>query len=66
MLKIHSEEAYLCRVFDLGVREGYASLIWGYTKTKRLRTPDLEYNRQQLKMVYTLSDLTMTIALKLV
>jgi hypothetical protein len=55
MLKIYSEEAYLCRVFHLGIRKGYASLIWGYTKTKRLRTPDLEFNMQQMKMVFTLS-----------
>jgi hypothetical protein len=46
--KTHPNEAYLCRIFYLGVRKGDggtqrgAILIWGYASTKRLRTPALK------------------------
>ncbi len=30
--KKHSKEALLGRIFDLGVREGHAILIWGYAE----------------------------------
>ena len=47
--KPHPNEAYLGRIFYLGVREGDGGtqrgtiLIWGYGSTKRLRTPDLKH-----------------------
>ncbi len=41
--KPHPNEAYLGRIFYLGVREGDTILIWGYASTKRLRTPDLHH-----------------------
>ena len=45
--KPHPIEAFLGRIFYLGVREGDGGtqrgtiLIWGYASTKRLRTPGL-------------------------
>jgi hypothetical protein len=47
--KPHPNEAYLGRIFYFGVREGDGGtqrgtiLIWGYSSTKRLRTPGLTH-----------------------
>ena len=48
--KPHPIEAFLGRIFYLGVREGDGGtqrgtiLIWGYASTKRLRTPALDHD----------------------
>ncbi len=52
--KTYPNEAYLGRIFYLGVREGDGGtqrgtiLIWGYVSTKRLRTPVLEHQEEEV------------------
>jgi hypothetical protein len=58
-IKKPSKDAYLGRIFDLGVCEGDTililghaegkKLIWGYASTKSLRTPDLNKSDKKCK-----------------
>jgi hypothetical protein len=55
--KPHPNEAYLGRIFYLGVREGDGGtqrgtiLIWGYASTKRLRTPVLDHTNTKTHII---------------
>ncbi len=55
--KRHSKEAYLSRIFYLGVGEGYTDIqmgaiwIWVNVSTKRLRTPDSDDDFSDYKII---------------